>query len=103
MTPDEELLMAVREAITDTSGAGLSADEVATQQATAAVEAMARLGYFKAAGTEYAMRRDGVTEEHGFNTELQARQWVRQQPVPDEYQIEYRPVGSWRRTTDRQP
>lgn len=100
MNPDEELLMAVREAITDASGAGLTPDELAAHEATAAVEAMNRLGYFKAAGTEYAMRRDGVTEEHGFNTEFQARQWIQRQAVPDEYQIEHRPVGVWHRSTD---
>lgn len=97
MNPEQELLMAIREAINDTSSAGRTPDELTTHQAASVVEVITRLGYFKAAGTEYAMRRDGVTEEHGFNTEHQARQWVKQQPVPDGYQIEHRPVGVWRR------
>ncbi|WP_427017814.1 hypothetical protein ACQCSX_04165 [Pseudarthrobacter sp. P1] len=98
MNPDSELFMAIREAINDADGAAGSPDDLLTLQARAAIRAMKELCYFKAAGTEYAMRRDGVTEEHGFNTEEQARQWVGQQAIPEDYEIHHRLVGPWSAT-----
>lgn len=94
MTPDEELAAAVRQAINDSEVAAGNPDDLLTLQATAAVGAMTRLGWFKAAGTEYAVKRGDVTDEVGFNTEAQARSWGFRH-LTEPFTVHGRPVGVW--------
>lgn len=94
MTPEEELRFAVRQAINDSEVAASNPDDLLTLQATAAVGAVRRLGWFKQAGTEYAIKRGDVTEEVGFNTEAQARAWGLSNMVGP-YTVHQRPVGVW--------
>ena len=94
MSPEEELAAAVRQAINDSETAASNPDDLLTQQATAAIGAVHRLGWFKQAGTEYAVKRGDVTDEVGFNTEAQARAWgIRNLAEP--YTVHARPVGVW--------
>jgi hypothetical protein len=95
MTPEEELHAAVRQAINDSESAAGTPDHLLDLQATAAVGAMLRLGWVKAAGWEYAVMADDVTAEICFNTEGQALAWVGANPGP--YVIVRRPVGVWER------
>jgi hypothetical protein len=93
MTPEEELHAAVRQAINDSESAAGSPDHLLDLQASAAVGAMLRLGWIKAAGWEYAVMDGDVTAEVGFNTEGQALAWV--EAHPGVYVVERRPVGVW--------
>lgn len=95
MNPEEELLAATRQAINDSEGAAGSPDHLLTVQAEAAVGAVIRLGWVKAAGWEFAAKRGDVTAEIGFNTEGQALAWVARNP--GDYVIVRRPVGVWER------
>lgn len=95
MSPEEELRAAVRQAINDSEGAAHSPDHLLDVQAAAAVGAMARLGWIKQAGWEYAVKRGDVTLEVGFNTEDQARHWVATRWGGVTVEIERRPVGLW--------
>ena len=94
MTPEEELRMAVRQAINDSETAASNPDDLLTQQATAALGVVHRLGWFKQAGMEYAVKRGDVTEEVGFNTEAQARAWGLSN-LAGPYTVHARPVGVW--------
>lgn len=94
MTPEEELLAAVRQAVNDSEGAAHNPDQLLTVQAEAAVVAMRRLGWIKQAGWEYAVMRGDVTLETGFNTEGQARQWAAGLAGVE---VVRRPVGVWER------
>lgn len=95
MTPEEELQAAVRQAVNDSEVAASNPDDLLTLQATAAVGAVLRLGWVKAAGWEYAVMEGDVTAEIGFNTEGQALAWV--EANPGRYVVERRPVGVWER------
>lgn len=95
MNPEEELLAAVRQAINDSEGAAHNPDHLLTVQAAAAVGAMARLGWVKSAGWEYAVMDGDVTAEIGFNTEGQARAWIDRNA--GDYSVVRRPVGVWER------
>ncbi|MFJ4286445.1 hypothetical protein ACIPY0_12440 [Paenarthrobacter nicotinovorans] len=71
-------------------------EDFLTVVATAVTEALTEAGYFKAAGTEYAIRRGTVIEEIGFNTEGQAEKWAATHlPENSTYEIPRRPVGVW--------
>ena len=94
MSPEEELHAAVRQAINDSETAAHTPDQLLTQQATAALHAVQRLGWFKQAGTEYAIKRGDVTEEVGFNTEAQARAWGLSN-LSGGFSVHRRPVGVW--------
>lgn len=93
MTPEEELAAAVRQAINDSETAAGNPDDLLTLQATAAVNVVHRLGWFKQAGVEYAVKRGDVTDEVGFNTEAQARAWATRLSEP--FTVHSRPVGVW--------
>ena len=95
MTPEDELLVGVRQAINDSDSAAGSPDDLLTLQARAAVGAVIRLGWVKQAGWEYAVMAGDVTAEIGFNTEGQAQSWI--DDHPGGYTIERRPVGVWGR------
>ena len=97
MTPEEELLAAVRQAVNDSEVAASNPDQLLTLQATAAVGAVHRLGWIKQAGWVYAVKRGDVTLEVGFNTEEQARSFVERRWGALEFEIERRPVGVWER------
>jgi hypothetical protein len=94
VSPDEELHAAVRQAINDSEVAAGNPDDLLTLQAEAAVGAVRRLGWFKAAGLEFAVKRGDVTDEVGFNTEEQARAWGFRHLV-EPYTVHQRPVGVW--------
>ena len=94
MTTEEELAAAVRQAINDSETAAHTPDDLLTLQAAAAVGAVHRLGWFKQAGTEYAVKRGDVTDEVGFNTEAQARAWGLSH-VAGPHTVHSRPVGVW--------
>jgi hypothetical protein len=95
VTPEEELLAGVRQAINDSEVAAANPDDLLTLQAEAAVGAVRRLGWVKRAGWEYAVKAGDVTEEIGFNTEGQAVAWVADHPGV--YEVVRRPVGVWAR------
>jgi hypothetical protein len=87
-----ELEDAVRAAITEVA----EHEDLATVVAAAVAQAVTDLGYFKAAGREYAIRRGTVIEEIGFNTEGQATKWASTHIPPNTlYEIPSRPVGVW--------
>lgn len=89
---NEELQQAVLAAITDVA----EEQDFLHLVAAAAAQAVTDLGYFKAAGTEYAIRRGTVIEEIGFNTEGQAEKWARTHlPKDSVFEIPSRPVGVW--------
>jgi len=90
----ELLFAAVRQAINDADGAAATPDDLLTLQATAAVGVVARLGYFAAAGDEYAIKRGDVTIEVGFNTEDQAREFAARY-VAEGFTVHRRPIGVW--------
>jgi hypothetical protein len=94
VSPDVELAAALRQAINDSETAASNPDDLLTQQATAAIGAVHRLGWFKQAGTEYAVKRGDITDEVGFNTEAQARTWGMEH-LSGPYTIHQRPVGVW--------
>lgn len=94
MTPEELLGLAVRQAINDSETAAGNPDDLLTLQATAAVGVVHRLGWFKQAGVEYAVKRGDVTDEVGFNTEAQARAWGLRN-LSEPYTVHARPVGVW--------
>lgn len=91
---NELLFAAVRQAINDADGAAATPDDLLTLQATAAVGAMERLGYFETAWDEYAVKCGDVTEEVGFNTEDQARDFAARY-VRAGFTVHRRPVGVW--------
>jgi hypothetical protein len=93
VTPEELLFAAVRQAINDAEGAAGTPDHLLDLQTAAALGAMRRLGWVKAAGWEYAVMDRDVTAEIGFNTESQARAWLVEHPGP--FMVERRPVGVW--------
>ncbi|ASN20662.1 hypothetical protein [Arthrobacter sp. YN] len=71
-------------------------EDFLTVVAAAVTEALTTAGYFKAAGTEYAIRRGTVIEEIGFNTEGQAMKWAETHlPKNTLFEIPKRPVGVW--------
>lgn len=88
----DELQQAVLAAITDVA----ESEDLANVVSTAVAQAIQDLGYFKAAGTEYAIRRGTVIEEIGFNTEGQATKWAATN-LPDgaTFTVQSRPVGVW--------
>jgi hypothetical protein len=89
---NEELKQAIQAAITDAA----EQEDLVSIVAAAAAQAVTDLGYFKAAGTEYAIRRGTVIEEIGFNTEGQAEKWAETHlPRNAAYEIPARPVGVW--------
>lgn len=92
----ELLFAAVRQAINDADGAAATPDDLLTLQAWAAVNVVGMLGYFESAGVEYAVKRGDVTEEVGFNTEDQARDYAARHLVGT-FTIHCRPVGVWDR------
>ena len=94
MTPEEILHAALRQAINDSETAASNPDDLLTQQATAALTAVTRLGWIKAAGTEYAVKRGDITDEVGFNTEDQARAWAARN-LSEPFTVHRRPVGVW--------
>lgn len=71
-------------------------EDILTVIATAVTTALTTAGYFKAAGTEYAIRKGTAIEEIGFNTEGQALQWAETHlPKNTLFEIPKRPVGVW--------
>ena len=95
VSPEEELLAAVRQAVNDSEVAASNPDDLLTLQATAAVGAVHRLGWIKQAGWEYAVMAGDVTAEIGFNTEGQAQAWM--DDHPGRFVMVRRPVGVWER------
>jgi hypothetical protein len=94
VSPEEELHAALRQAINDSEVAAANPDDLLTLQAMAALGAVTRMGWFKAAGQEYAVKRGDVTDEVGFNTEAQARAWGFRH-LAEPYTVHHRPVGVW--------
>lgn len=88
-----EAQAAVRQAINDSEGAAGSPDHLLDVQSAAALGAMERLGYVRAAGEEYAVKDGDVTVAAGFNTLEQARE-----NTGPGYRIFRRWVGVWEPT-----
>lgn len=89
---NEELKQAISAAVTEAA----EHEDFVAIVAAAATQAVTDLGYFKAAGTEYAIRRGTVIEEIGFNTEGQAEKWATANlPKGSAFEIPSRPVGVW--------
>jgi hypothetical protein len=94
VTPEEELLVGVRQAVNDSEGAAGNPDDLLTLQARAAVGAVIRLGWVWQAGWEYAAKRGDVTLSCGFHTYEGALQDA-EAKYPEPWVIERRPIGVW--------
>lgn len=94
MTPEEELLIGVRQAINDSEGAAGSPDDLLTLQARAAVGAVVRLGWVKQAGWEYSAKRGDVTLSCGFHT-FEGALRDAEENHQEGFVIERRPIGVW--------